>query len=95
MQADLTSEQLRAARAVLGYSVVYVAEATEIGSATLKRYEASDGVPKTRKGHLGTLKRFYEAAGIEFIGTPDDAPGIRFHGAPGDTKSDQDERPKA
>jgi hypothetical protein len=26
------------------------------------------------------LKATLEAAGIEFIGTPDDAPGIRIHG---------------
>lgn len=80
MQALITASQLRAARAVLGYSVAYIAERTEIGVATLKRYEASGGVPKTRKGHLGTLKAFYEQEGIEFIGTPDDGPGIRARG---------------
>lgn len=78
MQAELTSEQLRAARAVLGYSVLHVAEQTGIGTATIKRYEATSGVPNTRKGHLGTLQRFYEAVGIEFIGTPEDGPGIRL-----------------
>jgi hypothetical protein len=44
----------------------------------LKRYEASIGVPKSRKGHLETLRQFFEAAGIEFIGTPDESPGIRL-----------------
>jgi NADPH:quinone reductase-like Zn-dependent oxidoreductase len=45
---------------------------------TLKRYEASTGVPKSRKGHLDTLRQFFEAAGIEFIGTVDEGPGIRL-----------------
>jgi transcriptional regulator with XRE-family HTH domain len=75
----ITSSQLRAARSVLGWSVAHIADETGIGTATLKRYEASSGVPKSRKGHLDTLRKMYEAAGIEFIGTPDDGPGIRIH----------------
>lgn len=79
MQELLVSAQIRAARAVLGISVAYVSEKTGIGTATIKRYEAFEGIPVARKGHLGTLKSFFEAAGIEFIGTPDDGPGIRLH----------------
>ena len=75
---DITAEQIRAARAALGLTLKALAEATEIGEATLKRYEAVEGVPKSRKGHLTTLRQFFEAAGIEFIGTPEDRPGIRI-----------------
>ena len=82
MQEPITSSQIRAARAVLGISVAYVAEQTSIGTATLKRYEAADSVPSARKGHLMTLKVFYESAGIEFIGTPEDGPGIRLRPRP-------------
>jgi hypothetical protein len=82
MQEPITSAQLRAARAVLGISVAYVSEQTTIGTATLKRYEAANGVPSARKGHLATLKVFYESAGIEFIGTPEDGPGIRLRARP-------------
>ena len=78
MQEVITASQMRAARAVLGYSVAFVAETTGIGSATIKRYEASQDVPSARKGHLVTLRAFYQSAGIEFIGTPEDGPGIRF-----------------
>lgn len=79
MQANiLTAGQMRAARAVLGRSVKIVAEDTGIGSATIKRYEAAEGVPKSRKGHLQLLRAYYEAADIEFIGTPEDRPGIRI-----------------
>jgi len=82
MQEDvLTASQIRAARAVFGLTIRQLAVDTGIGLATLKRYEAVDGVPKSRKGHLKTLRDFFEAAGIEFIGSPDDRPGIRI-GAP-------------
>ena len=75
---DITSEQIKAARAALALTARVVAEETGIGLATLKRYEAQSGVPKSRKGHLQSLRSFYEAAGIEFIGSPDDGPGIRI-----------------
>lgn len=72
---------MRAARAALGITTKQISEETEIGLATIKRYEASTGVPKSRKGHLLQLRTYFEAAGIEFIGTPEDRPGIRIHGS--------------
>ena len=78
MQVHLTSTQIKAARAALGITVAYVAEQTIIGTATLKRYEATEGVPSARKGHLSTLKAFYESAGIEFIGSPEEGAGVRW-----------------
>lgn len=74
----LTSEQIRAARAALGLTTQVIAASTEIGLATIKRYEATSGVPKSRKGHLAQLKAYFEAHGIQFVGTPDDRPGIRL-----------------
>jgi transcriptional regulator with XRE-family HTH domain len=80
MQAiEATSEQLRAARSAVGWSVREVAKRSGVGEATIKRYEAATGVPKSRKGNLDAIKSAYESAGIEFIGTPEDAPGIRIH----------------
>ena len=76
--SQITAEQIKAARAALGVTIGQIAEETGIGSATLKRYEAASGVPKSRKGHLLTLREFFEAAGIEFIGAPEDRPGIRI-----------------
>jgi VanZ family protein len=63
-------KKIRSARAALGLTIKSISDATDIGLATLKRYEASIGVPKSRKGHLETLRQFFEAARIEFIGTP-------------------------
>ena len=76
---DLTSVQIRAARAVLGWSVAELAEVTGIGTATINRYEAADGVPRSRKGHLATLRNTFEEKGIRFVGTPEDGPGIRVY----------------
>ena len=39
-------------------------------------------MPKARKSTLLALKASLEAAGIQFVGSPDDAPGIRIHRRP-------------
>ena len=44
---------------------------------TLMRLEQSHGVPPSRSSTLLEIQRTFEAAGIEFIGTSDDGPGIR------------------
>jgi transcriptional regulator with XRE-family HTH domain len=80
----ITAEQIRASRAALGLTILSVAEATGIGVATLKRYEAYRGVPRSRKGHLETLQTYLESCGIIFIGSPDDDPGIRIRRRSGD-----------
>jgi DNA-binding Xre family transcriptional regulator len=53
-----------------------------IGVQTVKRLEAADGVPPSRSSTLREIQRTLEAAGIEFIGTPEDGPGIRLRKAP-------------
>jgi len=55
-----------------------LAEKTAVGTATIVRYEAATGVPPSRKGNLECIRLALEVAGIEFIGTPDDDPGIRI-----------------
>ncbi|WP_397579457.1 hypothetical protein [Sphingorhabdus sp.] len=50
-----------------------------VSTSTIKRIEAQDGVPSATSANLAALKSAFEAAGIEFIGTPDDAPGIRIY----------------
>lgn len=75
---EITAEQIKAARAALGLTLRRISDATDIGLATLKRYEASTGIPKSRKGHLETLRSFFESAGIEFIGNAEEGPGIRI-----------------
>lgn len=76
---DLTGDQIRAARGALGWSVKRLALESGVGSATIVRYEEQTATPQSRKDNLCKIKDVLEAAGIEFIGTPDDAPGIRIH----------------
>ena len=73
----ITAGQVRSARAALRWSVVDLAQAAGVGVQTIKRFEATEGVPPTRSSTLINLQGALEAAGIEFIGTPDDGPGIR------------------
>jgi transcriptional regulator with XRE-family HTH domain len=73
----LTGAQIRAARAALGLSALELAERAGVALKTINRFEATDGVPPSRSSTLLDVRRALEAAGIEFIGTPDHNPGIR------------------
>ena len=75
----LTSAQIRTARHALRWSVAELATTTGVSISTIKRIEASDGEPNSTKANLATLQKAFETAGIEFIGTPDDRPGIRIN----------------
>lgn len=75
----ITGYQIRASRGALNWSVQRLADETGVGTATIVRYEQSEGVPRSRKDSVDLIRLSLEAAGIEFIGTPDDGPGIRIH----------------
>ena len=78
MTDKATAEQVRAARAALGWSIESLAERSGISVRTIIRYEDTHGIPPSRGGNLQKLISCFEAAGIEFIGTPEDGPGIRI-----------------
>jgi hypothetical protein len=40
--------------------------------------ESSEGVPPSQAKTLDVVRKSLEKAGIEFIGSPDDAPGVRL-----------------
>jgi transcriptional regulator with XRE-family HTH domain len=73
----LTGAQIRSARAALRWTAAQLAAATGISVQTVMRLEAHNGVPPSRSSSLSAIEAAFEAAGIEFIGTPDDGPGIR------------------
>ena len=73
----ISSAQIRAARALLRWSAAELAEISGIGVATIRRLELVDGVPSSNARTLVALQQALEAAGIEFIGSPEDAPGVR------------------
>jgi hypothetical protein len=76
----LTGTQVRSARHAIKWTVLELATAANISVSTVKRIEVADGLPSTSVQNLMSIKTALEAAGIEFIGTPDDGPGIRIHG---------------
>jgi hypothetical protein len=55
-----------------------LAEKSGVGLRTLMRLEQIDGVPGSRLSTLVVIQNALESAGIEFIGSPADAPGIRI-----------------
>lgn len=75
----ITSAQLRSARHALKISVDHLSELSAVSARTIKRMEAEEGVPNSTPPNLAAVKAALESAGIEFIGTPDDGPGIRIH----------------
>ena len=79
---NATGAQLRAARNALRWSIDHLSSEAGISVRTIVRYEDHDGRPPSRGGNLEKLVATLETAGIEFIGTPDDAPGIRIHARP-------------
>ena len=74
----LTSEQIKMARAALGWSIDVLAEKTSISSRTIKRIEATIGIPKATAANLKLIKQTLEQAGVEFIGSADEGPGVRL-----------------
>jgi DNA-binding Xre family transcriptional regulator len=65
---------------MIRWSAADLASAAGIGSATIKRMEVMEGVPSGNVKTLLALKAALEAAGVEFVGTPDDRPGVRLVG---------------
>lgn len=74
----LTGVQIRSARGALRWSSEDLSLRCGVASRTIKRFEAHDGVPPSRSSTLMDIRAALEAAGIEFVGTPDDGPGIRL-----------------
>jgi transcriptional regulator with XRE-family HTH domain len=74
----ITSGQIRAARNLLRITSKELAEVAGVGIATIRRMELGDGVPAGNSRTLDQVRRSLEALGIEFIGTPEQGPGVRL-----------------
>lgn len=60
------SSQIRAARALLGWSQAKLARAAGVGLATLQRIEQNDGVVKGNFSTILKIQKVLEEAGIRF-----------------------------
>ena len=74
----ITSGQIRAARSLIKWTGKELAEASGVAFSTLMRLEAGEGVPAAQAKTLDAIQKAFEKAGIQFIGAPDDNPGVRL-----------------
>jgi transcriptional regulator with XRE-family HTH domain len=75
----ITSAQIRAARGLLDWSRQTLSEYSGIGISALMRLEAGSGVPSGNIKTFEAVQKAFEQAGIEFIGTHEDRPGVRLN----------------
>ena len=78
----ISSAQIRAARALLRWSAGDLSHASGVGTATLQRMEVMEGVPSGQVRTLLAIKEALESAGVEFVGSPTNNPGVRLKTKP-------------
>ena len=75
----LYSEQIRAARALLGWRQEQLAQAAGIGLATVQRIEQSPGMVRGNFSTVVKIQQALEQAGIRFIDNDEsDGIGVRL-----------------
>ncbi len=74
----LTSEQLRAARALLRWEQKDVAEASKVSLPSIKRLEGRPGPLGAQDRTVEAIKSALEAAGVEFIPENGGGAGVRM-----------------
>ena len=75
----ITSNQIRAARALTEMTVRDLAERSQIAFSTLVRLEsAGNDVPAGNIKTIDAVKKTFEELGVEFIGTPTSQAGVRW-----------------
>ncbi len=70
--------QIKAARALLGWSQETLAAAATVSVPTIKRLEAEDGMLGGRNETAAKIRLALEAAGVEFIDENGGGPGVRL-----------------
>ena len=74
----IISEQIRAARQLVKITAGELAELSGVGVATIRRFELMSGVPSGNARAIEAIQKALESAGVEFLGTPEDGPGVRL-----------------
>ena len=75
----ITGSQIRAAKALLYWTGNDLNGKAGISLLSIRRVEAVDDVPKNVSVNtILNIQKALEHAGVEFIGTPDNQPGIRL-----------------
>lgn len=74
----LTSDQLRAARALLRWSAEELSRQSSVSLRTIRRAELADEDPTMTVANSVAVRRALENAGIEFIDDNGGGPGVRL-----------------
>jgi transcriptional regulator with XRE-family HTH domain len=75
----ITGSQVRAAKSLIRWSGSDLADQAGVSLSSIRRIEAFDGVPDSASVKvLHSIQQAFEDAGIEFIGTPEEGPGVRL-----------------
>ena len=77
----LTGAQIRAGRALLGWSGVNLAKRAGVSYPTVQRAETADGVPRMKAPNLFAIQRALEEGGVVFLDpgeNRDGGPGVRL-----------------
>lgn len=80
----ISSGQIRAGRAFLRWTANDLAEKSGVGVATIRRLELGDGLPSSNARTLDALRKALEDAGVEFLGSVDNRPGVCLNRPEGD-----------
>ncbi len=75
---NLTSHQIRAARALLRWRAEDLARASGVGVATIRRAELSDRETSMTVPNDMAIRHAMETAGVEFIDENGGGPGVRL-----------------
>jgi predicted transcriptional regulator len=74
----LSSELLRAGRALLRWEQRDLATASSVSLPTIKRLESKPGIMAAHLSTVAALRKALETAGIEFIDENGGGPGVRL-----------------
>ncbi len=74
----ITGAQIRMARGYLRWSVKELSEACGVSTATIKRMEETEGLPKSIADNLAKIQAAFEKAGVQFIPENGGGAGVRL-----------------
>jgi len=66
------------ARAALGWSFDEFSKRCSVSARTIRRIERENGLDAATAANIKLITDTLQSAGIEFIGTPEDGPGVRL-----------------
>jgi hypothetical protein len=79
LKKPLTSDQVRAARALVRWSAEDLSRRSSVSLRTIRRAELAEQVMTMTNANNLAIRRALEDAGVEFIDENGGGPGVRFH----------------